>query len=114
MKWQSEIVVLIKAEKRKGNPNVPIFEIKLHERTSLPFASYVLTLMGVSVSSRKKRGGIGINIAIGLFFVFVYIFTMQVTSVAAEKIGFPPFLAVWIPNIIFAIFGLIMYKKAPK
>ena len=110
----TELRNFIKAEKRKGNPNVPIFEIKLHERTSLPFASYVLTLMGVSVSSRKKRGGIGINIAIGLFFVFVYIFTMQVTSVAAEKIGFPPFLAVWIPNIIFAIFGLIMYKKAPK
>lgn len=110
----SELSNFIEIEKRKGNPTVPLFEIKLHERTSLPFASYVLTLMGVSVSSRKKRGGIGINIAIGLLFVFIYIFTMQVTSVAAEKVGFPPILAVWIPNILFGVLGLYMYKNAPK
>jgi lipopolysaccharide export system permease protein len=110
----SELKQFIDAEKKKGNPSVPLFELKLHERTSLPFASYVLTLMGVAVSSRKKRGGIGINIAIGLFFVFIFIFTMQVTSVAAEKVGFPPFLAVWIPNILFAIIGLFLYYKAPK
>ncbi|TNE55595.1 MAG: YjgP/YjgQ family permease [Bacteroidetes bacterium] len=109
-----ELKAFIARESEKGNPNVPLYELELHRRTSLPFATYFLTLMGVAVSSRKKRGGIGINIAIGLFFVFVYIFTMQVTTVAAEKIGFPPVIAVWIPNILFGLIGYYMYKVAPK
>lgn len=110
----SELNKFIEMEKRKGNPKIPDYEIMLHQRTSLPFATYVLTLMGVAVSSRKKRGGIGINIAIGLLFVFIYIFTMQVTTVAAKNVGFPPIIAVWVPNALFGILGFIMYRLAPK
>ena len=110
----SELTKFIEMEKRKGNPKIPDYEIMLHQRTSLPFATYVLTLMGVAVASRKKRGGIGINIAIGLLFVFIYIFSMQIATVAAKNVGFPPLLATWIPNILFGTIGLIMYRLAPK
>ena len=110
----SELKHFIQAEKRKGNPKIPDYEITLHQRTSLPFATYVLTLMGIAVASRKKRGGIGINIAIGLLFVFIYIFAMQIATVAAKNIGFPPLIATWVPNILFGIAGYIMYKLAPK
>lgn len=110
----TELTNFIKREKEKGNPNVPSYEIELYQRTSYPFATYVLTLMGVSVSSRKKRGGIGVNIAIGLLFVFIYIFAMKITTVAALKVGFPPIAAVWTPNILFGVLSLIMYRLAPK
>lgn len=110
----TELTDFIKKEKEKGNSKVPTYEIELHQRTSYPFATYVLTLIGVAVSSRKKRGGIGINIAIGLIFVFIYIFAMKVTTVAAIKIGFPPIAAVWIPNVIFGLFAIYLYRKAPK
>lgn len=110
----SELKKFIAMEKRKGNPKIPDYEITLHQRTSLPFATYVLTLMGVAVASRKKRGGIGINIAIGLLFVFIYIFAMQIATVAAKNVGFPPLLATWVPNILFGIAGYIMYRLAPK
>lgn len=110
----SELKKFIKRERLKGNPDVPKYELELYRRTSLPFATYFLTLMGVAVSSRKKRGGIGINIAIGLFFVFVYIFTMQITTVAAQKVGFPPAIAVWVPNVLFGLLGFYLYKRAPK
>lgn len=110
----TELTKFIASEKKKGNPNVPSFEIELHQRTSYPFATYVLTLIAVSVASRKKRGGIGINLAIGFIFVFVYIFAMKVTTVAAMKVGFPPIAAVWIPNVIFGLVALFMYRLAPK
>ncbi len=110
----SELRDFIAKEKKKGNPNIPAYEIELHQRTSYPFATYVLTLIAVSVASRKKRGGIGINIAIGFVFVFVYIFAMKVTTVAAIKVGFPPVAAVWIPNVIFGVMAYFMYKLAPK
>ncbi|WP_341907364.1 LptF/LptG family permease [Fluviicola taffensis] len=110
----TELRKFIKKEKEKGNSNVPTFEIELYQRTSYPFATYVLTLIGVSVSSRKRRGGIGVNIAIGLLFVFIYIFAMKVTSVAATTVGFPPIAAVWLPNFIFGILAIFMYRIAPK
>ena len=110
----SELKKFIKKEREKGAGNIPSYEIELYRRTSYPFATYVLTLIGVAVSSRKSRGGIGVNIAIGLGFVFIYIFAMKVTTVAAINVGFPAYLAVWIPNILFGIVGLYLYKIAPK
>jgi len=109
-----ELKKFIQQEKKKGSSLVPTYELELYKRTSFPFATYVLTLIGVSVSSRKSRGGIGANIAVGLFLVFIYIFAMKVTSVAAQNVGFPTIIAVWIPNFLFAILGIILYRLAPK
>ncbi|AEA42663.1 LptF/LptG family permease [Fluviicola taffensis] len=109
-----ELSSFIAKEKAKGNPSVAMYEIELYQRSSYPFATYVLTLIGVSVSSRKKRGGIGINIAIGLLFVFIYIFAMKITTVAATTVGFPSVAAVWLPNVMFGILALFLYRIAPK
>lgn len=109
-----ELKDFIKKEKARGSSNVAYNEIELYQRTSFPFATYVLTLIGLAVSARKSRGGIGVNIAVGLLLVFIYIFAMKVTSVAAENVGFPALIAVWIPNIIFGILGIILYRLAPK
>ncbi len=109
-----EIQDFIEREKEKGSANIAIYEIEFYQRTSFPFATYVLTLIGMVVSSRKSRGGIGANIALGLLLAFIYIFAMKVTSVAAENVGFPSYIAVWIPNIIFAILGIFLYRMAPK
>lgn len=104
----------IRSEKQKGNPNYVMYEIELYQRTSLPFAAFILTLIGFTVSYQKKRGGIGLNIAIGLAFAFIYIFSMKVTTVAAMNVGFSPFLSVWAPNILFLIIGFVFYRLSPK
>lgn len=110
----NQIRDFIEVEKRKGSTRIPVYEIELYQRTSFPFATYVLTLIGMAVSSRKKRGGIGVNIAAGLGLAFVYIFAMKVFSVAAENMGFPSYLAVWTPNFIFGVVGIVIYRMAPK
>jgi len=110
----SELRNLISREKLKGSVAVSSYEIELHQRTSYPFAAYILTIIGVAVSSQKKRGGIGLNIAIGLGFVFIYIFAMKMTTVAAINVGFPTLLAVWIPNILFSIVAYVLYRLAQK
>jgi lipopolysaccharide export system permease protein len=110
----SELKSFIEREKAKGSANVPMFEIELYQRTSYPFATYVLTIIGVSVSSRKKRGGIGVNIALGLGIIFIYIFAMKITTVAAMNVGFPASIAVWVPNVIFGFIAYILYRFAQK
>ena len=108
----NELSKFIKEEKLRGSPNVSKYELELFQRTSLPFASYILTIIGVSVACRKKRGGIGLNIAIGLGIVFTYIFAMKVMAVASTNAGFPTFIAVWVPNILFAGVAFLLYRNA--
>jgi lipopolysaccharide export system permease protein len=110
----TELSKFIEDEKAKGSSYIPEYEIILFERTSLPFTTYVLTIIGLSVSSRRKRGGVGINIALGLGIIFIYIFTMKVTTVAAIKVGFPTLIAVWFPNILFGIVAYLLYRNAKK
>jgi len=110
----SELKRFIQREKEKGSGKVPMYEIELYQRTSYPFATYVLTIIGVSVSSRKKRGGIGVSIALGLGIIFIYIFAMKVTTVAAINVGFPANIAVWVPNVLFGIVAYVLYRFAQK
>ena len=110
----SELNEFIEEEKRKNSDRIPNYLIAKYNRFAAPFAIYILTLIGVSVSSRKSRGGIGINIAIGLGLCVLYIFSMKMTTVAALNVGFSPLAAVWLPNIIFAAVALWLYKIAPK
>jgi lipopolysaccharide export system permease protein len=110
----SELKAFIKRERAKGSAIVPLYEIELHQRTSYPFAAYILTLIGVSVASQKRRGGIGVNIAIGLGVVFVYIFAMKMLTVAALNVGFPSLVAVWTPNVFFAIAAIVLFRFSQK
>ncbi len=94
--------------------NTEEFAIELYKRRATPFASFILTLIGVSLSSRKTRGGMGKYIGIGLVLSFVYILFLTVSQTFAINGGMPPLLAVWLPNITFAIIGVALYIKAPK
>ncbi|MEZ4938950.1 MAG: LptF/LptG family permease [Crocinitomicaceae bacterium] len=97
-------------EAKMGNPTV-YAELEMHQRTAFPFATYILTLIGVAVSSKKTRGGTGVHIAIGLFFALIYIFSMKVSTVSATNAGVNPLIATWIPNIIFLIIGIILFRR---
>lgn len=109
-----ELKEFIAREKKKGSSMVPAYEVELYQRTSYPFATYILTIIGIAVSSRKKRGGIGINIAIGLGIIFIYIFAMKVTTVAAINLGFTTSIAVWIPNLLFGGVAYLLYRSAQR
>jgi len=109
-----ELSRMIAREKAKGSSQIPFYEIEMYQRTSYPFATYILTLIGFSVASHKRRGGIGMNIAIGLAFVFVYIFSMKIMAVSALNLGFPAWVAVWIPNILFGIVAIALFRKAQR
>lgn len=104
----------IEREKLKGSGKIPLYELELYQRTANPFATYILTIIGIAVSSQKKRGGIGVNIAIGLVVVLIYIFAMKIMAVAAENVGFPAIIASWVPNVVFGIVAMIMYRFAQK
>jgi lipopolysaccharide export system permease protein len=109
-----QIAEYIRAEKARGGSKAAYYEVEQKQRTSYPFATYVFTLMGVGIASRKVRGGTGVHLVLGVLLTLLYIFAMKMTTVAATNSTFNPTLAVWLPNIIFAIIGVWIYWKAPK
>ncbi len=110
----NELNSFIAEEKQIGSDNITLWEIEKHERFAYPFSTLILTLIGVSISSRKTRGGIGLNIGIGIFLAFSYIMFMQVSTVLATNANVNPLLAVWIPNIVYALIGLGLYHRAAR
>ncbi len=98
----------------QGSEELKYFLIEKHRRFASPFAVFILTLIGVSLSSRKVRGGIGMNIGIGLTLSFSYILFLQFSSQFSLKGNLGPMLAMWIPNIIYTGIALVLYKLAPK
>jgi lipopolysaccharide export system permease protein len=98
----------------QGSDELKLFLIEKYRRYSNPFAVFILTLIGVSLSSKKVRGGIGMNIGIGLILSFSYILFLQFASQFSLKGNLGPMLAMWIPNILYSIIALVLYKLAPK
>lgn len=111
---KNELNRFIDEERSKGAGNVELYEIEKYKRTAFPFATFILTLIGVAVASRKTRGGIGIHIGTGLFISFSFIMFMQVTTTFAASGLVNPSVAVWIPNFIFGILAIYLLKVAPK
>ena len=109
-----ELNDFIKSQKMQGSSSVILSLIEKYRRVSVPFSTFILTLIGVSVSSRKAKGGIGIHIGIGLALSFAYILFMQFSTQFAIGGNFNPLLAVWLPNIIFAFIAFLLYRLAPK
>lgn len=104
----------IKKEYSKGSENVKFYEVEKHKRISYPFATVILTIIGLSVAGRKTRRGMGAHILVGLLISFSYILFMQITTVFATYGNLSPFIAVWIPNVLYLGIGIYLSRIAPK
>ena len=104
----------IKEEEIKSTANIVYHKIEKNKRMAFPFASIILTVIGVAVASRKIRGGIGMHLGAGLLISFSYILFMQISTTYATNGNLSPALAVWLPNILYLFLGMFLVLKAPK
>ena len=109
-----EIYNHIQNQEMKGADNTLIYRIEMHKRIASPVAILILTLIGAALSSRKVRGGMGLHLGIGIVITFSYIIFMEFSRVFALSGIFSPFIAAWLPNIIFSLIGIYFFVKAPK
>ena len=107
-----ELREYISRQKERGVANIKTFEIENEKRYAMCAAAFILTIIGMSLSSRKVKGGMGLNIGIGLVLSFSYILFMTVTSSFAVSGLTSPMIAMWIPNIVFSIIAIILYRRA--
>lgn len=109
-----ELSRFINEERFKGESLINFYLVEKYKRFSLPFAIIVLVLIAVTIATRKVRGGIGTHLLIGILIAISYELSMRFTSVFSTNANFPPMLAVWIPNIVYGAFALLILKKTPK
>ena len=104
----------IRNEKMRGAENTKDLEVERYRRMATPISLIILTIIGASVASRKVRGGSGLHLAIGFVTAALFILTDRFSTIFSTKGNFPPLLAAWMPNIIFFIVAIVLYRKAPK
>lgn len=109
-----ELSEFIEISKKRGVKNLNAYLVEFHKRTSLPIASYILTIIAVALAFKKKRGGIGVNLGIGVSIMFIYVFFLKVAEVLGAVAGANSLLYVWVPNIVFGLLALYLYLNARK
>ncbi len=109
-----ELYVYIDELKLRGADDLEVYEIEKYIRFTAPFAALILTFIGIGVSARKARGGSGFQIALGFLLAFIYIIFFIFSRTSAEAGSIQPIIAIWIPNIIFTVIGLLIYRTVPR
>ena len=109
-----ELNQLIDTQRMRGDANVKFALIEKNTRFALPFSAFILTIMGVALSSKKRRGGIGWNIGIGIALAFTYILFLRFSQMFVHTDTLPPAIALWLPNVVFAVIAGFLYRIAPK
>ncbi|MFY9242176.1 MAG: LptF/LptG family permease [Polaribacter sp.] len=109
-----ELYKFISISRKRGVKNLNAYLVEFHKRTSLPLASYILTIIAVALAFRKRRGGAGVNLAIGIGIMFIYVFLMKISEVLGAVAGVSSLLYVWMPNIFFGCLAIYLYFYARK
>ncbi len=109
-----ELNQFLEQQRSKGSDSINIIQVEQHARYAYPVGTFILTLIGVSLSSRKVRGGTGLHIGIGIALCFSYILFIRFFEEFAKSGTLPPWIAVWIPNVLYLCIAVYLYRKAPK
>ncbi|MCF0196035.1 MAG: YjgP/YjgQ family permease [Bacteroidaceae bacterium] len=110
----SELREYIRKQRIRGSGSLSMFEVEYHKRYASPFASFILASIGMSLSSRKRKGGMGISLGVGLALSASYILLQSISATFSINAGLHPAVAAWLPNVLFAFIAAYLYKKAPR
>lgn len=109
-----ELSRYIHEEEERGTEGLSVMKVEKYRRTATPATVLLLTLIGAVIASRKTRGGSGIHLALGITIAAMFIISDRFSTVFATKGDFPPLIAAWLPNIVFALVAYLLYRKTPK
>ena len=109
-----ELLEYIDRQRIRGTGNLKPFQVEYYKRFASCFAAFIMSIIGASLSSRKRKGGMGVSLGIGLVLSVGYAFFQGIAAGFATNANVPPLLAVWMPNIVFVMIAAYLYRKAPR
>lgn len=111
---QKDLNALIATQKMRGDTNVMYAQIEKNRRMTLPFSAFILTIMAVALTSKKKRGGIGLNLGLGIGLAFLYILFLKFSEMFVFTDTLSAGWALWLPNFVYMAVAAVLYRLAPK
>ncbi len=109
-----ELKELIRKEEMRGSEGINALLVERYNRDAIPVSVIILSMIGATLASRRVRGGSGAHLAIGVVLSVLYILFGRFSLVFATKGNFTPFLAAWVPNIIFGLLAYYLYRRAAR
>lgn len=109
-----ELIKFIALEEQRATEGLNTLKVERYRRSATPFSVFLLTMIGAIIAGRKTRGGSGLNLAIGIVIAVAFIIFERFSTVFSTKGNLPPLIAAWIPNMVFSIIAIYIYRKAPK
>ena len=109
-----ELREYIDKQRLRGSANLKVFEVEYYKRFASPFAAFILSTIGMALSSRKRKGGMGMALGLGIALSAVYILLQTISATFSVQADLHPALAAWMPNIIFFFIAWYLYKQAPR
>ena len=109
-----ELKRFIRLEEQRGTEGLNDYKVERYRRDATPVSVVLLTIMGAVVASRKTRGGSGLHMAVGIILAAVFVVMDKFSLTFSTKGNLHPFLAAWMPNIIFSLVTIYLYRRAPK
>lgn len=110
----AELKDYIEKQRNRGSGNLSIFEVEYYKRFASPFAAFILSTIGMSLSTRKRKGGMGFSLGIGIALSATYILLQGISATFSTNAGMHPALAAWMPNILYTLIAIYLYRKAPQ
>lgn len=111
MMTNPELREYMEKQRQRGTGNIQAFETEYHKRWASPLGAFIMTLLGVTMSSKKVRGGMGKNLGIGIVLTAAYILFSTVSTTFSVTGVMSPFMSAWIPNFVFLAIGIALYFK---
>ncbi len=90
------------------------YEIQLHRRLALPLTPVLFALVGVPLGLRRTRGARSWGVLISVALVFVYYLLLSFGSFLADDGALPASLAIWLPNVAFAVIAIPLLYRARR
>jgi lipopolysaccharide export system permease protein len=109
-----ELRAYIKTQRQRGAGNIRAFETEWWKRWASPIGAFIMTLLGVTLSSKKVRGGMGKNLGVGVTLSALYILFSTVSTTFSVSGVMTPFMSVWLPNFLFLAIGVVLYKRVSR
>lgn len=114
MMTNPELKKYIDRQKERGTGNLQAFRTEWWKRWASPIGAFIMTFLGVTLSSKKVRGGMGKNLGIGITLSALYILFSTVSTTFSVSGVMSPFMSVWLPNFIFLAIGIVLYIRVSR
>lgn len=89
-------------------------EVEFHKKFALSFAIIIFILVGIPLGLMTRTSGIGMAFSVSSVIFLVYYIALNGGEQLADKGLMPPFMAMWLSNIVFFILSLLLINASIK